>query len=106
MTDADPQGATTLDLAADLVRQAAELAGVRVADLLIVGMCVPGPIDRRSARLDQAVLPGWHELAPAEELGAVSVARSWSTTTLGGSLGVSPTLALDGHYGWGVTLVA
>ena len=68
-TDADPQGATTLDLAADLVRQAAELAGVAVADLLTVGMCVPGPIDRRSARVDQAVLPGWHELAPAEELG-------------------------------------
>ena len=68
-TDADPQGATTLDLAADLVRQAAELAGVPVADLLTVGLCVPGPIDRRSARVDHAVLPGWHELAPAEELG-------------------------------------
>ena len=67
-TDADPQGATTLDLAADLVRQAAERAGVPVADLLTVGLCVPGPIDRRSARVDHAVLPGWHELAPAEEL--------------------------------------
>ena len=68
-TDADHQGAATLDLAADLVRQAAELAGVPVADLLSVGLCVPGPIDRRSARVDHAVLPGWHELAPAEELG-------------------------------------
>ncbi|MET0641215.1 MAG: ROK family transcriptional regulator [Jiangellaceae bacterium] len=68
-TDADQQGAATLDLAADLVRQAAELAGVPVADLLSVGLCVPGPIDRRSARVDHAVLPGWHELAPAEELG-------------------------------------
>ena len=67
-TDADQQGATTLDLAADLVRQAAERAGVRVSDLLSVGLCVPGPIDRRSARVDHAVLPGWHELAPAEEL--------------------------------------
>ena len=30
---------------------------------------MPAPIDRRSARVDQAVLPGWHELAPADELG-------------------------------------
>jgi predicted NBD/HSP70 family sugar kinase len=29
---------------------------------------VPGPIDRRSARVDQAVLPGWQQLAPAGEL--------------------------------------
>src|SRR5689334_8788167 len=34
----------------------------------MVGLCVPGPIDRRSARVDHAVLPGWHELAPADEL--------------------------------------
>lgn len=34
----------------------------------MVGLCVPAPIDRRSARVDQAVLPGWHELAPADEL--------------------------------------
>jgi predicted NBD/HSP70 family sugar kinase len=68
VTDADPQGATTLDLAADLVRRAAQQAGVPVADLLTVGLCVPGPIDRRSARVDHAVLPGWHELAPADEL--------------------------------------
>ena len=69
ITDADPHGAATLDIAADLVRQAAAEAGIPVADLLTVGLCVPGPIDRRSARVDQAVLPGWHELAPADELG-------------------------------------
>jgi predicted NBD/HSP70 family sugar kinase/biotin operon repressor len=69
LTDADPQGAATLDIAADLVRQAATETGTPVADLLTVGLCVPGPIDRRSARVDQAVLPGWHELAPADELG-------------------------------------
>ncbi len=68
-TDADLRGTETLDVAADLVRRAAEQAGVAVADLLMVGLCVPGPIDRRSARVDQAVLPGWHELAPADELG-------------------------------------
>jgi predicted NBD/HSP70 family sugar kinase len=69
ITDADPHGAATLDIAADLVRQAAAEAGTPVADLLTVGLCVPGPIDRRSARVDQSVLPGWHELAPADELG-------------------------------------
>ena len=66
--DADPHGEGTLDTAAELVRRAAAQAGVPVADLLGVGLCVPGPIDRRSARVDQAVLPGWHELAPADEL--------------------------------------
>lgn len=69
ITDADPHGAATLDIAADLVRKAAADAGIPVADLLTVGLCVPGPIDRRSARVDQSVLPGWHELAPADELG-------------------------------------
>jgi predicted NBD/HSP70 family sugar kinase/biotin operon repressor len=66
--DADPHGEGTLDTAADLVRRAAAKAGLPVADLLGVGLCVPGPIDRRSARVGQAVLPGWHELAPADEL--------------------------------------
>lgn len=67
-TDADPQGSATLDVAADLVRRAAEHAGLPAGELLMVGLCVPGPIDRRSARVDQSVLPGWHELAPADEL--------------------------------------
>lgn len=67
-TDADPHGNVTLDVAADLVRRVADEAGIPVAELLMVGLCVPGPIDRRSARVDPAVLPGWHELAPADEL--------------------------------------
>ena len=67
-TDADPHGNVTLDVAAGLVRRAADEAGIPVAELLMVGLCVPGPIDRRSARVDPAVLPGWHELAPADEL--------------------------------------
>ncbi|MFZ2014555.1 MAG: ROK family transcriptional regulator, partial [Nocardioides sp.] len=66
--DADPHGEGTLDIAAELVRRAAAQAGMPTEDLLGVGLCVPGPIDRRSARVDQAVLPGWHELAPADEL--------------------------------------
>jgi predicted NBD/HSP70 family sugar kinase len=67
-TDADPHGNATLDIAADLLRRAAGEAGIPVADLLMVGLCVPAPIDRRSARVDHAVLPGWHELQPADEL--------------------------------------
>ena len=67
-TDADPAGSATLDIAADLVRRAADQADIPVAELLLVGLCVPGPIDRRSARVDHAVLPGWNALAPADEL--------------------------------------
>ena len=68
-TDADPRGNETLDVAADLVRRAADEAGTALEELLTVGLCVPAPIDRRSARVDHAVLPGWNELAPADELG-------------------------------------
>jgi len=67
-TDADPHGASTLDLAAHLVRRAADDAETPTGDLLCVGLCVPGPIDRRSARVGSSVLPGWNELAPADEL--------------------------------------
>ncbi|HEX3931418.1 MAG TPA: ROK family transcriptional regulator [Nocardioides sp.] len=67
-TDADPHGNATLDIAADLVERARTEAGLPLSELLMVGLCVPAPIDRRSARVDQSVLPGWHELAPAEEL--------------------------------------
>jgi predicted NBD/HSP70 family sugar kinase/biotin operon repressor len=69
LTDTDPHGAATLDIAADLVRRAAADADVPATDLLTVGLCVPAPINRRSARVDHAILPGWHELAPADELG-------------------------------------
>ncbi len=69
LTDADPHGAATLDIAADLVRRAAGEAGVPAEELLTVGLCVPAPVNRRSARVDQAILPGWNELAPADELG-------------------------------------
>lgn len=67
-TDADPHGSATLDVAAELVRRAAGEASIPTSELLMVGLCVPGPIDRRSARVDHAILPGWRELAPAEEL--------------------------------------
>jgi predicted NBD/HSP70 family sugar kinase/biotin operon repressor len=67
-TDADPRGNETLDVAAGLVRRAVDEAGVALDELVAVGLCVPAPIDRRSARVDHAVLPGWNELAPADEL--------------------------------------
>lgn len=66
--DTDPRGDATMDVAADLLHKAADDAGVQVTDLLAIGLCVPAPIDRRSARVDQAVLPGWQQLAPAGEL--------------------------------------
>jgi predicted NBD/HSP70 family sugar kinase len=31
-------------------------------------MCVPAPLDRRSARIRGRILPGWRELSPADEL--------------------------------------
>src|SRR3954454_11366262 len=68
-TDADPHGPSTLDLAAHLVRRASDDAETPLNDLLSVGLCVPGPTTRRSARVDQSVLPGWAELQPADELG-------------------------------------
>jgi predicted NBD/HSP70 family sugar kinase/biotin operon repressor len=68
-TNADPEGTATLDLAARLVREVSEQAGMAPDELVRVGLCVPAPIDRRSARVDSAVLPGWHELVPGEELG-------------------------------------
>jgi predicted NBD/HSP70 family sugar kinase/biotin operon repressor len=68
-TNADPEGTATLDLAATLVREVAVQTGITPGELVSVGLCVPGPIDRRSARVDSAVLPGWHALVPGEELG-------------------------------------
>jgi biotin operon repressor len=56
-TDADPHGNATLDIAADLVRRAADESGIPATDLLTVGLCVPAPIDRRSARVDHAPWP-------------------------------------------------
>ncbi len=67
--DADPHGEGTLDIAAELVRRAAAEAGMPTEPTSSASVCAcPDPIDRRSARVDQAVLPGWHELAPADEL--------------------------------------
>ncbi|WP_241153904.1 ROK family protein [Nocardioides pantholopis] len=69
--DVDASGRGSLDVAADLVRRT--LAGSdRTAGpehrLLVAGMCVPAPVDRRSGTVRGGILPGWRGLAPAQEL--------------------------------------
>lgn len=66
--DVDTDGMEALERAAVMVRDAARRAGIPATRLLAVGMCVPGPIDRQSTRINAGILPGWRELAPADEL--------------------------------------
>ena len=66
--DVDEDGAAALDRAARMVRRALDVAGLPVSDLAAVGMCVPAPLDRRSARVRTRILPGWRDLSPADEL--------------------------------------
>lgn len=60
--DVDEDGRAAIDRAARMVRS---LAG---GELDAVAMCVPAPLDRRSARVRTGILPGWLEISPAEEL--------------------------------------
>jgi len=66
--DNDADGAPTLDQAARMVNDAARQADLKTESLLGAGMCVPGSIDRRSARIYGGILPGWRDVAPADEL--------------------------------------
>jgi predicted NBD/HSP70 family sugar kinase len=66
--DVDDHGPATLERAAGMVRSVSRRAGVDVGDLLDVAMCVPAPIDRRSARITSGILAGWRDLAPADHL--------------------------------------
>ncbi|WP_182526182.1 ROK family transcriptional regulator [Nocardioides dongkuii] len=66
--DVDAHGAEALDRAAAMVRTLLDRAGVPRADLHAVGMCVPAPLDRRSARISTGIMPGWRHLRPAREL--------------------------------------
>ncbi len=50
LVDVDSHGAEALDRAARMVRAAAPAAGLPLSDLHAVGMCVPAPLDRRSAK--------------------------------------------------------
>lgn len=66
--DVDTHGMEALERAAVMVRDATRRAGMTLTQLLSVGMCVPGPVDRQSTRINAGILPGWRELAPADEL--------------------------------------
>jgi predicted NBD/HSP70 family sugar kinase len=66
--DVDFDGISTLDQAARMVRHVADEAGVTLGDVVGVGMCVPAPLDRRSARVTSRILRGWGDLVPAAEL--------------------------------------
>lgn len=66
--DVDAHGSGALDQAATMVRAVAKKADIAMTDVQAVGMCVPAPIDRRSAQITSGILPGWRDLVPAEEL--------------------------------------
>lgn len=68
LVDVDAQGNLVLDRAAQMVRDALRAAGLRRDDLRAVGMCVPAPLDRRSARVSTGIMPGWKGMHPGEEL--------------------------------------
>jgi predicted NBD/HSP70 family sugar kinase len=64
--DVDAHGAHTLARAGAMVTALADAAGI--GQLHGVGMCVPAPLDLRSAKITSGILPGWRDLAPAELL--------------------------------------
>jgi predicted NBD/HSP70 family sugar kinase/biotin operon repressor len=66
--DVDAHGVDALDRAARMVRDGLAAAGAERTDLHTVGMCVPAPLDRRSARIRTGIMPGWRHLSPGEEL--------------------------------------
>ncbi len=66
--DVDENGKHALDRAADTVRRLVGAAGLDLADVRGIGMCVPAPLDRRSARISTGILRGWRDLSPADEL--------------------------------------
>jgi predicted NBD/HSP70 family sugar kinase/biotin operon repressor len=66
--DVDDHGSATLDRATRMVRSLARASGWEVSALQGVGLCIPAPIDRRSAQIRSGVLPGWRDLAPAGQL--------------------------------------
>lgn len=66
--DVDEHGTDALDHAARMVREGLAHADVDRSDLCAVGMCVPAPLDRRSARISTGIMPGWRHLSPGDEL--------------------------------------
>ena len=51
-----------------MVRALAARSELSVEELQAVGMCIPAPLDRRSARIRTGIMPGWQGLLPGEEL--------------------------------------
>jgi predicted NBD/HSP70 family sugar kinase len=81
--DVDGHGERTLRRAAATV--ASLLERTRLGMLHGVGMCVPAPIDRRSAKITSGILPGWRDLVPTE--------------VMEGELGVPVTADNDANLG-------
>jgi predicted NBD/HSP70 family sugar kinase/biotin operon repressor len=67
--DVDGHGSATLDRVTRMVRALTSSCGLDLRQLRGVGLCIPAPIDRRSAQVRSEVLQGWRDLAPAEQLG-------------------------------------
>ena len=55
--------------------------GLSRADLQAIGMCVPAPLDRRSAQISTGILPGWRDLSPPWSWSGGSAYRCSPTTT-------------------------
>jgi predicted NBD/HSP70 family sugar kinase len=66
--DVDGHGADALDQAAAMVRSLLATADVPREELQAVGMCLPAPLDRRSAGIRTGIMPGWQGMVPAQEL--------------------------------------
>ena len=81
--DVDGHGERTLRRAAMMVTSLLDRSGLE--RLHGLGMCVPAPIDRRSAKITSGILPGWRDLVPA--------------AVLEGLLGVPATVDNDANLG-------
>jgi predicted NBD/HSP70 family sugar kinase/biotin operon repressor len=66
--DVDDHGGATLDRVTQMLRSLTRESGLDLARLHAIGLCIPAPIDRRSAQIRSGVMPGWRDLAPAEQL--------------------------------------
>lgn len=66
--DIDAHGTAVLDRATRMVRALSRSTGIDLARIAGVGLCVPAPIDRRSATIRSGVVPEWRDLTPADTL--------------------------------------
>lgn len=67
--DVDADSERALDHASRLLADLVAGQGLAPADVGLVGMCVPAPLDRRSSRIDTGILSGWRDVSPGQELG-------------------------------------